>query len=180
MTRKLAASGFATSRRQLLVPRSTAPYVWDHRPFGVYPCCLGRLRYLLRLSRPLLGLVGLLFNVTQTCLPRRKFPGKMPLSPRVAVSTQVFRKILLPKTIHRLLTSAVGVGISPPYRPRRSILLGNRLMVGQRTLTPSILVRVQVPQPFFQVINNAFLEQNIALVDSIFQLYLNSSKVIID
>src|SRR6187455_1904851 len=30
-----------------------------------------------------------------------------------------------------------------------SILLGDRLTVGQRTLTPPVLVRIQVPQPFY-------------------------------
>ncbi len=50
----------------------------------------------------------------------------------------------------RVFASAVLLFISPPHRrgrPHRRRALGNRLTVDQRTLTPLVLVRIQVPQP---------------------------------
>ena len=52
--------------------------------------------------------------------------------------------------LYRKLTRRLRVASKPPAprtRGRAARMVGNRLMVGQRTLTPSILVRVQVPQP---------------------------------
>src|ERR1700748_343274 len=42
----------------------------------------------------------------------------------------------------RLFTPPIGHATSPPV-----LMLGDRLTVGQRTLTPFIVVRIHVPQP---------------------------------
>ena len=54
----------------------------------------------------------------------------------------------------RIVYADPAPGTNPP--PAGSGLLGNSSMVELRTLTPSILVRIQVPQPIFVInqINN--------------------------
>ncbi len=65
--------------------------------------------------------------------------------------------------LQKVFASAADLFISPPTTPTGfapTAALGNRLTVDPRTLTPLVLVRIQVPQPIFSL---QFLDFQIAL-----------------
>ena len=84
---------------------------------------------------------------TRPCAPAR--PIRSPTLPRSLLHTRFF--------LQKVFASAADLFISPPTTPTGfapTAALGNRLTVDPRTLTPLVLVRIQVPQP-----NSSFIRK---------------------
>ena len=80
------------------------------------------------------------------------------MAPTVLLILALLKTAPLAATLHRVSMPIGSAGwistpsfshLSPEHRVLvNAALLGNRLTVDPRTLTPLVLVRIQVPQPF--------------------------------